>query len=603
MLMNAPAAAHYQDPFRLEVAQKLHKALETWASASGLELPTREDDILRSLSVPPQFELGQAALPCFAFAKLLKIAPAQIAQKLKEMVEASEPFYIERIDAIQGYLNFHMRFAAYAESLKTASKHNVLFGMPLLPEDQCEKVVVEFAQPNTHKAMHVGHLRHIVLGDAVSNLLDCAGHKAVRVSFPGDMGAHVAKILWYILNRHKGPRPEAGVLERADWLGELYVKADEAVKTDMGTPKEAENRAAIGEILKSLHDEKGEAYELWKETREWSFEYMRSVYRWLRIGFDRWYTESECDKPSIALVKQKWKEGFFKEDDGAVGIDLSQWKLGFAMFLKRDGNGLYITKDLELIRRKFEDPAVTRSVYVVDARQKLHFQQLFKTAELMGYPQAARSVHLSYETVNTPEGQAFSSRALNGLKLLDLRKDMEEKVTKDYLERYRNIWTDEEIAHTAEIVTLGALKYGMLKVDNNTQIHFVRDEWLRLDGDTGPYLQYVHARCYSVLEKMGKPASAVFLELEDLNLQEQELILSLGRYSEFALKAAQEMRPSIIAGFLFDLGKAFNRFYENCPIRDASEKVKQARLELVSLTAQTMKRGLALLGIEAPQKM
>jgi arginyl-tRNA synthetase len=211
---------------------------------------------------------------------------------------------------------------------------------------------------------------------------------------------------------------------------------------------------------------------------------MRDVYEWLGVSFDVWYTESECDKPSAELVRHKLAEGFFAQDQGAVGIDLSPWKLGFAMFLKSDGNGLYITKDLELLRRKFEDPAVTRSVYVVDARQKLHFQQLFKTGELMGYPQATKSVHLSYETVNTEDGTPFSSRALNGLKLMDLKRDMESKVTADYLERYRGQWSDEDIRRTAEIVTIGALKYGMLKVDNNTQINFVRDEWLRLDTST-----------------------------------------------------------------------------------------------------------------------
>ncbi|MCA2960593.1 MAG: arginine--tRNA ligase [Silvanigrellales bacterium] len=595
----------YRDPFRSAIVSTLRDALLGLAKEAGVsesDVPkSGEDDLLSLLSTPPSSDLGQAALPCFPFAKALKAPPPAIAAALATRIRALAPTLLSRVDTAGGYLNFHANFSEYGQALRALFENGRAASAPLVKPSASEKIVVEYAQPNTHKAMHVGHLRCIVLGDAVALLLARAGHAVVKATYPGDLGAHIAKTLWYLSERYfpaGGKLPDSN---RADWLGETYVKADEAIKADTGTPKEVENRAVIAGILKELHDENGPMYDLWKTTREWSFDYMRDVYSWLGVSFDVWYTESECDKPSAALVRRKLAEGFFKQDAGAVGIDLSPWKLGFAMFLKSDGNGLYITKDLELLRRKFEDPAVTRSVYVVDARQKLHFQQLFKTAELMGYPQAAQSVHLSYETVNTADGVPFSSRALNGLKLMDLRRDMEAKVIADYLERYRGQWSDEDIRRTAEIVTIGALKYGMLKVDNNTQINFVQAEWLRLDGDTGPYLQYVHARCRSVLEKQGRASKSLrFVANEP---QEQDLLFTLGRFHDNCLKAAQELRPSIVAAALHDVAKAFNRFYDACPIKTAEGDTRDSRLALVEAAAATMKEGLALLGIPAPDRM
>lgn len=253
------------------------------------------------------------------------------------------------------------------------------------------------------------------------------------------------------------------------------------------------------------------------------------------------------------------------------------------------------------MRRKFSDPKVTRLIYVVDARQKLHFQQLFKTGELLGYPQAAKSVHLPYETVNTEAGAAFSSRSLNGLKLFELRQTMEAHVTKEYLERYRGQWSDEEIRKTAEAVTIGALKFGMIRVDNNTPITFKLDEWLKLDGDTGPYLQYVHARCKNILEKQGKPQTMFTAELVDP--VEKELSFWLGRFNEFAYNAANQYRPSVMASYLYDLAKAFNRFYEACPIKTATGNLRETRLQLVDTTATVLAKGLELLGIPAPNRM
>jgi arginyl-tRNA synthetase len=586
------------DPFKNEISELVQKELKQISKELGIEFSLNSNDIYNMLTIPPDFTFGQAALPCFPFAKTFKQAPNKIASELSEKLNNKNKFLIDKVTYVNAYLNFHCQFNHLGENLSNAILSNEYFKRPLLEESEKDKIVVEYSQPNTHKAMHVGHLRCLVLGDAVCNLLEYAGNKVVRATYPGDIGNHVAKIIWYLTYPTNKSLPTK---DKTRWLGQMYAEADDAYKAAKGTEKEAEVKKHISEILIQLNNSSGKYFDLWKETREWSLEELRNIYHWLDSHFDVWYFESECEAPSKIVVKKKFEEGFFIKDNGAIGIDLSQWKLGFAMFLKSDGNGLYLTKDIDLIIRKFSDPEVTKSIYIVDSRQKLHFKQLFKTTELMGYSQAAKSTHLSYETVNTEEGKPLSSRQLNGLQLSDLREKMENKVTNDYLERYRGQWSNSEIALTAKNITIGALKYGMLRVDNNTQINFSLEEWLRLDGETGPYLQYVHARCFSILDKIGIPKNNITYKVTERN--EEELIFLLSRFNDFALQAAIQNRPLLIANYLYDLAKSFNRFYENCPIRNAEENIKNTRLSLVNCTKTIIFEGLKLLGIPSPSKM
>lgn len=582
------------DAFKNEIVTSVMQHL-------GLEMDTK--DVLKSLTLPPDFALGQASLPLFPFAKQLKQSPQLIAQSLAEKINQQGKKFIHKAECVNAYLNFHCDFSALADHFKHSLNDQSFFHSHLITESEKEKIIVEYSQPNTHKAMHVGHLRCLVLGASVSSLLDYAGHDVIKATYPGDIGAHVAKVIWF-LSTHAQEHPlpvKLNVIERANWLGKMYVLADNAVKAVKDTDQESVVKKQISEIFHQINSKSGSYYELWKKTRQWSLDYLKEIYEWLKTDFDIWYFESECEEPSKALVLKKYEEGFFVKDQGAIGIDLSDYKLGFVMFLKSDGHGLYLTKDLDLLAQKFKDPQVTKSIYVVDSRQKLHFKQLFKTAELMGYPQAAKSVHLAYETVNTESGTPFSSRSLNGIDILTLKEKMEQKVTQDYLERYRNQWTDAQIEGTARDVTIGALKYGMLRVDNNTQIHFSESEWLKLDGDTGPYLQYVHARCCSILEKQGLPDqtfSCVFAEKE-----EKELLFFLWRFNEFAALAASQYRPCVVAGYLYDLARQFNRFYEACSIKSAQDDAKNSRLFLVQATQKVMACGLDLLGIPALEKM
>lgn len=599
--MTQRKAGYFEPPFIKEIRTAVLNAFAKLAPVDA----DLERQISGMIVQPPEFHLGQAAIPCHSFAKKLRQPPVKIAETLKVEIEAQKSSWIERVEAVNGYLNFHCNFVPFGKWLADQTSSRKMFSDSLLPQGEQEKMIVEYSQPNTHKALHVGHLRNTVFGDAVCKVLEYAGHEVVHATYPGDMGAHIAKALWYVANKKGGNLPDDSLpqADQADWLGVMYAESEGCLRTTEKNDLDefARIKREIGEVLNELHAGKGRFYDLYRKTREWSLAQMREVYDWLDVHFDVWYYESECDAPSRELVLKKFDEGFFVKSEGAIGIDLSQYGLGFALYLKSDGNGLYLTKDLELIRRKFEDPDIARSIYVVDARQKLHFKQLFKTTELMGYPQAAKSLHLSYESVTDENGEPCSSRTLKGVRLNHLREQLEGKVKKDYLERYRGDWTDTQIEETARMVALGALKYGYLRVDGGTIVKFVLDDWLKLEGDTGPYLQYVHARCCSVIEKVGSPD---FLQPFVFETEvERELLYFLGRFNHFALQAAREYRPSVVAGYLFDLCKQFNRFYKDCPVKTAEPPVRNSRLMLVQATALILHEGLGVLGIPAPERM
>lgn len=553
------------------------------------------DSWVAQVTYPSDSPLAHVAFPCHPLSRDLKMAPQTIANLLSaEVQKASGKALLKDARAVGGYLNFSVDVEALFTLLEGRAQG---FANPM--DAASAKIDVEFSQPNTHKFLHVGHLRNMIYGDAVCKLLQATGTQVIRSTFPGDMGAHVAKCLWYI---HKHQVQSIPSEPDVHWLGRMYCDSDAFLKGLAGTPEEFTAREEIGVVLRDLEAQEGPLYQFYLETRAWSLGQMEGVYRWLGIRFDRWYFESECDVESRRLVQEKYQEGFFRKSQGAIGIDLGDYDLGFVLFLKSDGTGLYITKDLELLRQKFSDPEVEASIVVVDARQKLHFKQLFKTAELMGYPQATRSLHLSYEAVTDEQGVAFSSRDRNGIHLEDLRKRLHDRVLQAYLAQYQGQWPDEEIQATAEKIVLGALKYGFLKYDAGKIIKFVLDEWIQMEGNTGPYLQYTYARCCSLLAKVerlpGDPQPVLETELE------QDLVIFLEQFPETIRQAAASHRPSVVCSYLFDLAKAFNRFYKECPIRTVSDPaVRDTRLGLVAMMARTLRDGLDLLGIPCPERL
>lgn len=581
--------AQLNNPIILHLAKVIEKALAT-LEVADLSLV----EIYQQLGTAPNLDMGHYAFGCFPLAKRLRKGPPMIAQALLEHLAADE--IIAQVEAAGPYLNFTLHSDAYGVHLIEAVNAGDYFDRPFI--DAPKRMMFEYSQPNTHKELHVGHFRNLCLGNAVVNLNQYLGQDVVPVTYPGDVGTHVAKCLWYIHYRSDAPMPTEN---HGEWLGKMYVTANDILTNEKGTEKESENRAQLTQILKEIHDRSGPFFELWEETREWSLTQMRQAYAWAGVEFERWFFESEVDEPSVSYMNKLYAEGKLVKDQGALGMDLEADGLGFCLLVKSDGTGLYATKDVELARLKFEEYGVEQSIYIVDNRQTLHFQQVFKVLEHLGFEQAKDCVHLPHEMVELPSG-AMSSRKGNVVPFMRLAKNMEAHIVEMYLEKYRGEWPDEEIAHTAHSIATSAVKYGMLRYDNNRKIIFDMDEWLRLDGETGPYLQYAVARINALLDKIQPEGAPNWQQLK--MPQELALMLKLNEFHGIVFRAATQFKPSLMCTYLYELAKLFSSFYAECSIAQASDVgLKSARLALAQATKAVLEKGLSLLGINCPHRM
>ncbi|MFA5583812.1 MAG: arginine--tRNA ligase, partial [Bacteriovoracaceae bacterium] len=528
------------DQFQSELALTISQAIKATFS-----LDFSVDKIYSLFGPTPNREAGDLSFPLFILAKELKTNPAQAAKSLSES-ETKWPSFISRVNSAGPYLNFYFDFNKIAETLIPEINSGDFFKKKLT--ENSPKTMIEFSQPNTHKELHVGHMRNLCLGDSLIRLHRYAGFDIVSTTFPGDVGTHVAKCLWYLKFHYKGEIPTE---RKGAWLGTLYTAGNNLLEDQRGTPQEEKNREQLTLILKQLEQKSGEYYELWKETRQWSIDLMNEVYKWADVKFDVWYWESEVDSDSVKLAKEYYEKGLFIEDKGCIGIDLSDYKLGFCMLLKSDGNGLYATKDIELARRKFQDFKIEKNIYIVDKRQERHFKQVFKTLELMGFEQAKNCYHLQYDFVELPDG-AMSSRKGNIVPLQSLIENMVTMIKDQYLSRYKEEWSESEIEETAQLVAKGAIKYGMTRIDPSKKIVFDMSEWLKLDGESGPYAQYVYARINSMLKKFGTP---LHQEIKIENKQEEELIALLMKFNHAVQEATTQYKPSALTAYIYDLSR------------------------------------------------
>lgn len=559
-----------------------------------------EDDIYKALVLPPQSELGDLAFGCFILAKTLKKSPADVA---KDVAKGISELKSDITAAAAGpYVNIKVPEVVHGELVLDKILDGSFFKNRQLIE-KTPRTMIEYSQPNTHKEIHVGHMRNICLGDSIVRMLRYSGRDIVSSTFPGDMGTHVAKCLWY-MNKFKdqlGPEPES-VVARGEWLGAMYSKANLLLEDQVGTPQEALNRQELTSILQQLESESGDYYKLWQKTRDWSIALMKSVYAWAGVEFDKWYFESEMDAPSTKWVKELYAEGKLEMSEGAIGKNLESENLGFCLLLKSDGTGLYATKDLLLAKRKFENLGIEKSVYVVDMRQALHFKQVFRVLEILGFEQAKNCFHLQYNYVELPDG-AMSSRKGNIVPLRELIHRMEDHVKTTYLSRYENEWSQEDVKLIAEQVAKGAIFYGMLRIDTNKKIVFDMNEWLKLDGESGPFVQYSYARISSLSRKFPRTQKNVNWSLLT-HASERQLMQALFGFNTSVAQAAENFKPAAICTFLYELAKKFNVFYHECPIgTEKDEGTREARLALSAAVGATLKQGLAVLGIPAPEKM
>ena len=578
------------DAIRLLATQKISAALQK------MNQTLNEDEIYKALVEPPQSEMGDLAFGCFILAKALKKAPPQVSQEIAQNIGLDAQ--LVKAQGAGPYLNLTFSPEVFGENVLVPILDGSFFKKQTL--DKSPKTMIEYSQPNTHKELHVGHMRNLCLGNAIVRMLRYCGRDIISSTFPGDMGTHVAKCLWYMKKHNQEPVPAT---EKGAWLGSMYSRANLLLEDQVNTPHEEINRAELTEILKQLESEKGPYFDLWKETREWSVALMKNVYQWADVEFNEWYFESEMDAPSAQWVRDLYTQGKLEKSNGAIGMNLEHEKLGFCMLLKSDGTGLYATKDLLLAKHKFEDQHIEKSVYVVDMRQALHFKQVFRVLEILGFEQAKNCFHLQYNYVELPDGP-MSSRKGNIVPLVDLVHSMENHVKTNYLSRYENEWSSEDINLIATQVAKGAIFYGMLRMDTNKKIIFDMKEWLKLDGESGPFVQYSYARIASLGRKFprreGVAANWTLLS----HASERQLMQMLFGFNTSLALASENFRPAAICTYLYELAKKFNVFYHECPIgTEKDEETREARLVLAAAVGTTLKQGLAVLGIPAPEKM
>jgi arginyl-tRNA synthetase len=433
----------------------------------------------------------------------------------------------------------------------------------------------------------------------------------------------VITILWAYDKFYKGQEPE-GIHERGQWLGKIYVEATALLEPkENETPEEKAKREAYDAERRAMYRkwDAGDPYvrELWQVTREWSLEEFRDILQMLDVKMDVWFFESEVDEPSKAIVEELIRKGIAEDErpEGPVIVKIDE-KLGLTrekyrtmVILRSDGTSLYSTKDLALAKQKFEQYHVDRSIYVVDFRQSLHFQQIFKILELWGFPQAAKCYHLSYGYVTLPEG-AMSARRGRVILFKDVADEAVKRVLAVESEKSGNI-PQSEREEVATQIGLGALTYSMLSVDNNKDIVFNIDDALSFDGRTGPYIQNAHVRANSILKKAGWSGDTVDTYTGtqvgvafdyELTKHEIELIEQISRFPNAVQQAANEYRPLVMAAYAYDLANAFHSFYHAVPVLQSEDQnMRAARLRLVAAAKQTLANALRLLDIKAPEVM
>jgi arginyl-tRNA synthetase len=571
-------------------------------SIDGSLDPQFRSIVLRNLEPSARPEYGEIAFKTFFVTKYLGISPQHLANRIRTALLARSDV-IRSISVDLPYINISLNYSMFSSVLEDP----ISYTRSSITKSQ-DIVVVEHTQPNTHKELHVGHLRNTILGDSLYRLLQCFFEKTFVVDYHGDEGVHVARVIWYI-KKHYKIIPD--ISEPGAWLGEIYPKAVAEIESASGTEVEIDINRAISSILKNIEDKSGEDFELWLKTRNWSLDYFAKIYNWLHVSFDSEFCESDMSAASQRRVDQFLAKGVFIVSNGAIGCDLSEYGLGFCLLRKRDGTGLYATKDVELLIERYNQYKFSTCIYVVDNRQQRHFEQVFKTVAKMGFEFGGRCVHLGYDVVQTRDGP-ISSRKGSAL-AAHLVIDELTRVARGNIElriENRGFYQEDMLSDAASRVALAALRYGMLKVDPDRKITFDLDEWVSFEGNTGPYLLYTFARIRSILRKYerevvsGGSHNSRFLLQFLTDDRERMLLNSILRTPAILHESAIKMKPNILCNFVYDVAQVFNSYYNQVRILAESDAmVREGRILLLRGLEAFYRYVFAMLGFDPVERL
>lgn len=545
------------------------------------------EEITALIEVPPNKEMGDYAFPCFKLAKIFRKAPNAIAEDLAGKIQPTDD--INKIVNLGGYVNFFVN----KESLAKKVINQVLTEKENYGKSEFGKgktVVVEFSSPNIAKPFHIGHVRTTVIGNALSKIYQSQGYHVEKLNHLGDYGTQFGKlIVAYKLWGDKQAVEKDPIKE----LLKLYIRFHDEAEAKPEMEDEAR------EWFTKLENGDQEAKDLWQWFRDESLKEFSRVYDLLDIDFDSYVGESFYSDKMPAVIEELKEKNLLVESDGAMIVDLEDSKLPPALIQKRDGSTLYLTRDLAsaFYRKKIYN--FDKSIYVVGAQQELHFKQCFEIIKRMGYDWYKDMVHVQFGMVALEEGTMSTRKG---------RVVFLEDVLNQAIDRTRQIIEEknpdaENIYEVAKAVGVGAVVFQELSNSRIKDYTFSWDRTLSFEGETGPYVQYTHARCCAVLRKADQPISAD-INYEALSDQDAADVLSvLETFNKSIMTAMKKNEPHIVTRFVLDLAQAFNKFYHNSPILVEDDDLRAARLALVEATRQTIENALKILGMKAPQKM
>ena len=570
--------------FKKEIADIIAKNLE------GLT----EDEIKSMIEIPQDQSMGDYAFPCFRLAKTMRKAPNLIAAELAEKLQGEKIF--SEVSPVNAYVNM---FVSREEMMKSTvsevleEKEN--FGRSDIGGNK--KVIVEFSSPNIAKPFHIGHIRSTVIGNSLSKIYDALGYDVFKINHLGDYGTQFGKMI--CAYRRWGNREDVINAPIKTLLG-YYTKFH--VEVEEHPELEDEARA----IFTKLEQGSKEEVELWQWFREESLKEFQRVYDMLGIEFDSYNGESFYSDKMPRFEKELSDKGLLKESNGAQVVDLEKYKLGTALIKKSDGSSLYITRDIAAAVYRKENYDFYKNIYVVATQQNLHFQQLFKIIELMGYDWANQCVHVPFGMVRLEEG-TMSTRHGRVVFLEDVLNGAIEKTREIIEEKNPNIENLEEITSQ---VGIGAVVFNELSNNRIKDYTFKWDQILNFDGETGPYVQYTHARCASLLRKAGEDIVAKAQDSKNVDFallaksdSAYELTKLIYAFPGVVEQAGEKYEPSIITRHIIDIAQCFNKFYHDEHIIVDDEVEKTSKIALVIATKRVIATGIGLLGMKAPERM
>lgn len=549
-----------------------------------------KEEIYGLLEIPPDPNFGDISFPCFILSKSLKKTPEMLAKELKERIKLPRGSLIKEIKASGPYLNFFFDEGKFAKAtIEKILKEKKKYGYR---KRKNKAIVIEFPSPNTNKPLHLGHLRNMALGESLSRMLESQGYDVFRVNLNNDRGIHICKSMLAYKKWGNNRQPD----KKGDhFVGDFYVIFEQKSKEDPNLQKEARK------MLNKWERGDKEIRELWKKMNAWALKGFEQTYNRFGVKFDKTYFESEMYEKGKEIILNGLKNGIFhKGRDGAVFIDLGK-DLGKKILLRADGTSVYITQDIYLAKLKYDEYKYEKSIYVVANEQDYHFKVLFKILEILGYEFAKKCYHLSYGMVYLPEGRMKSREGtvVDADSLINEMVEMAEKEIKS-----RNKLTEKESKELAEKIALASIKYFLLKFSPHKDFVFRPKESLSFEGNTGPYIQYSLVRANKILWK-GKTSMRKHV---DINYpfskpEEKNLIKKLSQFPEIIKKGAENYAPNILAEYSFQLASLFSLFYEKCPVIQAKDEIRKARLLLLKAYSYVISSCLHLMGIEEVGRM